>query len=91
MKFINFIIKAIFVIVIILAVVFGFFVYSNANGDQKSNEKIEKEIDYLDTKIISLINKLNNINLENYKITVSTIQEEGESSGEGSSKGRRKF
>ena len=87
MKFINFIIKAIFVIVIILAVIFGFFVYSNANGDTKSNEKIEKEIDYLDTKIINLINKLNNINLENYKISVSTIQEEGESSGEGSSEG----
>ena len=87
MKFINFIIKAIFVIVIILAIIFGFFVYSNVNGETKNNEKIEKEIDYLDTKTINLINKLNNINLENYKISVSTVQEEGKGASGGSSSG----
>ena len=41
------------------------------NEDTKS--KIIQEIDYLDTKIVNIINKLNNISLENYTITSEEI------------------
>ena len=51
------------------------------NEDRKS--KIIQELDYLDTKIVSILNKLNNISLENYTITSEEI-----SLGEESSNGQ---
>lgn len=52
------------------------------NEDTKS--KIIQEIDYLDTKIVSILNKLNNISLENYTITSEEISLGEESSNGGS-------
>ena len=33
------------------------------------NDKAKSEIDYLSTKFINILNKLNNITFENYKVT----------------------
>lgn len=37
------------------------------------NDKVKQELLYLDTEIISLINLLNNISIENYKIDTKEI------------------
>lgn len=73
---------------LILVVILVFFTISltgcnnnNVNEDKKS--KIIQELDYLDTKIVSILNKLNNISLENYAITSEEI-----SLGEESSNGK---
>lgn len=73
---------------LILVVIMIFFTISltgcnnnTVNEDRKS--KIIQELDYLDTKIVSILNKLNNISLENYTITSEEI-----SLGEESSNGK---
>lgn len=86
-KFISVMIKLVVVLVIILAIIFAVFIVSNAKEDNKQADKIEKEITYLDTKIINLINNLNNIKLENYKITITKVkQEDSGNSGESKEK-----
>lgn len=54
---------------------------SDFNEDVK--EKVVQELDYLDTHIVSIANKLNNITLQNYTVTSEEVNlEEGSSSGE---------
>ena len=54
----------------------------SSNDDNK--EKVVQELDYLDTHIVSIINKLNNINLENYNVTSEEINLQKQSSSGGS-------
>lgn len=76
-KTINLIIKAIIIVMVILVCVFVAFMYLNTKKDEQDiNDKIEEEIDYLDIKITSLINRINGIQLENYKVAITKIQEE---------------
>ena len=37
------------------------------------NEKVSEELKYLDLEVVSLINSLNNITIENYKISAKEI------------------
>ena len=79
--------KVLVILVIIAIAVFAIFIYSNAKEeDVDKGEKIEKEIDYMDTKISSLINEFNAINLENYKIQINKIEEEETSNSDSSEK-----
>ncbi len=63
--------------------------------DNTIDKKIESEIQYLDKKIIGVMNKLNNITLENYEVKSKEIMsqngqksnQQGGSSGESSSGG----
>lgn len=56
------------------------------NEDMKS--KIARELDYLDTQMVSILNELNNISLQNYTVTSEeTSLGEDSSSGESSSGG----
>lgn len=62
------------------------------NSNEKENginEKVQSEIDYLDRKITGIMNKLNNITLENYEIKSREIvsQNGQESNQQGSSGG----
>lgn len=86
-KFGRIIIKLLITIAVIAIGVFASVLYSNAKGEEKKDksQKIEKEIDYLDTKLTSIINSLNGIQLENYKISVNKVQEEEEESNSGES------
>ena len=55
-----------------------------SNSEEDINEKISQELDYLDTQIVSILNKLNNITLQNYNISseeVSLGQKDENSSG----------
>lgn len=58
--------------------------------EEETKSKVTKELDYLDTKIVSISNKLNNLLLQNYIITSEEIQNEKESSNKSSEKRRRK-
>lgn len=57
--------------------------------DNKLEEKIDSEIDYLDKKIIGVMNKLNNITLENYEVKSKKVSsqsnQKNSSGGSGSS------
>lgn len=78
-KFMSIVIKLIIAIIVIIVLVFGIYVFTNAKTGDKSEEKtdkIEAEINYLDTKIINLINQINGIKLQNYKVTMSKVEEE---------------
>ena len=48
--------------------------------DEDVNKKAIQELDYLDTKIVSILNKLNNITLRNYTLNEDQIQKEENSS-----------
>lgn len=60
------------------------------NEEKSSNEKITQEISYIDKKIISILNDLNNISLENYKIERTEISLTEETSSGGESQGENK-
>lgn len=83
MKIIKTTLKIIVVLVIILVVVVAIFMSTKAKENVQADAKIEQEIDYLDTKLIDIINNLNNIKLQDYKITVAKVQEEADTSKAG--------
>ena len=69
------------IIFIILIVTLGFLFYkvsrenkSNENENQKN--KVFSEIKYLESKFIELFNDVNNINFDNYKISLSSSQKD---------------
>ena len=59
----------------IIIVILIFFLVKNINNNNKStgNEKIVSEIKFMDTKLTSLLNSVNNISLENYKVSLTKI------------------
>lgn len=56
-----------------LIVILIFFLVKNIknNNNTSQNDKMISEINFMDSKLTSLLNGLNNITLENYKITVT--------------------
>lgn len=54
------------------------------NKDKK--EKVNSEISYLDTKIITILNSLNNISFSNYKVVAENVKEEKDNSKNKSNK-----
>ncbi len=54
---------------------------NNKEEDKNIDKKVQNEIEYIDKKIIGMMNKLNNITLENYEVKTKEIpsQKEGES------------
>lgn len=83
-KFLSAIIKLVVILIIIFIIIFAVLIISNAKEDSKSKEKLQEEITYLDTKILNLINHLNNIKLENYKITITKVKQENPEDSGGS-------
>lgn len=79
--------KIIFPILVILSIIV--IALSGCNNDTKNEDmksKIARELDYLDTQIISILNDLNNISLQNYTVTTEeiTLGEDGSSGGSSS-------
>lgn len=83
MKIIKTILKMLVVLAIILIIVVAILMNTKAKESNQIDTKIEQEIDYLDTKLIEIINSLNNIKLQDYKITVAKVQEEADTSKAG--------
>ena len=83
-KVLSTVIKVITIIVIIVGLIFIASIFLNTEGSsEEKTSKNEEQIKYLDTKLISLINGLNNIQLQNYKVTLTKV--EAKSNAQGSS------
>ncbi len=59
----------------------------NKASEKDLNNKIEEEVKYLDSNLISLMNKLNNITVINYKVYTREINDSSSNSAESSGKG----
>lgn len=83
-KFINTITKVIVVIAIILGIIFIAAIFFSSKDAASQTQKNEEQIRYLDTKLLSLINYLNNIELQNYKVTLTKVEAKNNSAGSSS-------
>lgn len=75
---------------IILYMLIGIICLCGCNENEQGNkleEKLNSEIDYLDKKIVGVMNKLNNITLENYEVKSKNVsQQSSQKSSSGESK-----
>ena len=46
---------------------------SKDKNENMLNEKVKEELAYLDSEVVNLINSLNNITIENYKISTKEV------------------
>lgn len=53
---------------------------SNNKDDDKLNEKLESEMEYLDTKLVNMLNKINGIAFKNYIVTSEKVKDQDTSS-----------
>lgn len=83
-KFISNLSKIIIIASIVVGVIFAFSIISNAENIEDKENKNEEQIRYLDTKLLTLINYLNNINLQNYKVVLTKVETESSSSSSSS-------
>lgn len=60
---------------------------NNNNSNENNKEKVIQELDYLDTKLVGVLNKLNNISLQNYSLTSEEVSLKEEGTGEKSESG----
>ena len=82
------------VVFIILIISFGIYKVMSSNQEQEKKiiEKAQTEIKYIEDRFMVLFNNMNNIQFENYKLSITEINpsssgEEGQKSSEGQSSG----
>lgn len=72
------------IIIFIILIIFMFFSLTGCGKKQSeeelSKQKLDQEIQYLDTKFVSLMNMLNNISFSDYKVTSEEVKEEKDTS-----------
>lgn len=66
--------------IIILSAVFYLTGCSNEATNEDIKEKVIQELEYLDSQIVSLANKLNNISMQNYAISSEEVDLDAENS-----------
>lgn len=60
--------------ILMFFLIFFFTGCGNQEGNNEdTKEKVEQEIEYLDSQIVSLLNKLNNISMQNYAISSEEV------------------
>ena len=78
-----------YIILLIVLVILALTIYTSATQDNSKDEKEKavSEIRYLDTKLVDLFNNMNNIEMRNYKIYTTKIEESrsAETTGGGNS------
>ena len=79
-------------VLIVIVVVLSLTIYTNASTDdgEKQKEKIFSEIKFVETKLVNLLNTMNNIEARNYNVVTGELSKETiekSSSDESSSKG----
>ena len=77
-----------YIILIVIILILSLIIYFSAskNNDNEQDKKGVSEIRYVESKLVDLINSMNNIESRNYKISVSEVSKEtSENSGETSS------
>lgn len=65
-----------FIFLIIVIIVLSVFLYFNISrgNNQNSKEKSLSEVEYVETKLVTLFNELNNIESRNYTVSVKEIE-----------------
>lgn len=87
----KYIITIAIIVGVILALFGSYYIYSSNNSqDNISNLKLkaDEEIMYLNTTIISMMNKLNNISYANYKVIEEEVPAEDENMQSSSENGK---
>ena len=76
--------KLSYISLIVIIIVLGFVIYSISASDDGRDirEKVKAEISYFDSKLTYIFNSLNNIEFENYKLSVEDITQEAQKSSE---------
>ena len=79
--------KISYIILIVTIIILGFVIYSISASDNNNQirEKAKTEILYFENKFVYMFNSLNNIEFENYKLSVEDISKESKKSTENSS------
>ena len=73
------------IISIVFAVIWAFTGRSNGKTGDELQAKVETEIEYLNSEIIDIMNKLNNISFANYTVETQEVSPNEESSSGGNS------
>lgn len=76
-----------YIIIAIIIIVVGILIFNNvSNGNSQSQkEKVAAETKYVESKLVNLINTMNNIKDENYSISISKIPAQLKNAESGSS------
>lgn len=84
--------KSKFIILFFYSIILILTLCGCTNNDEKAdiNKKLESQIEYLDKKIIGIMNKLNNITLDNYEVKSKKIESESSKGGSEQSEGNSK-
>lgn len=69
-------IRIVFFVLFLCIFLFTVIGYSNKKNNNNDKEKAMSEVKYLENKLTTLLNSMNNIEYENYKITTSKIEED---------------
>ena len=88
----KYIITIVFLFVLIGLFIGGYFIYSNAKTNESNSvdtlkAKCTSELEYLSSNIILMMNELNNISYENYKVINDEIKVENSSGGDSQTAG----
>lgn len=79
--------KIAYILFLIIIVISSFSIYSSIEGNSNTDikDKTFSEIKFFESKLIYMFNALNNIEFENYKISVEDISEKSKKSSKSSS------
>ena len=80
--------KIAYIFLIIIIIVLSFMLYTNVSKgkDGEQSEKKISEIEFMENKLIALLNQMNNIETKNYNISVTEISKQKSSSNSEDSK-----
>ena len=70
------ILRKLSIIFLIIITLFSLTGCNKNKDDSIKKEKVNQEMSYLDSKIIAMLNRLNNISFSNYKVVSEDVKEE---------------
>ncbi len=82
--------KILYIFLIVVVFILGIFLYTTISkgNNEDEKEKTLAEVEYLEKKIVTLLNELNNIESRNYNLSVSEISKENSSQAGQNSSGQ---